>query len=43
MLNREILLKGNRNNLPLIYLEVRLEERERGRRGRREKRWSPSC
>jgi hypothetical protein len=28
MLNREILLKGNTNNLPLIYLEVRLEERE---------------
>jgi hypothetical protein len=28
MLNREILLKRNRNNLPLIYLEMRLEERE---------------
>jgi hypothetical protein len=28
MLNREILLKRNRNNLALIYLEMRLEERE---------------
>ncbi len=28
MLNREILLKRNRNNLPLIYLEMRLEQRE---------------